>query len=111
MLQLVLGSLTGIGNRKPIFEVNQSSKKKSRRYLSNGDIVKRVGPLPDEVNEVDMKVHLRGTNTNRIEFVYDSTTSLLKIQVCYTTLNIKAGYHITFQQLFNEGSSSNGSSI
>ena len=27
LLQLVLGSLTGIGNRKPIFEVNQSSKK------------------------------------------------------------------------------------
>ena len=28
LLQLVLGSLTGIRNRKPIFEVNQASKKR-----------------------------------------------------------------------------------
>ena len=58
-----------------------------------------------------MKVHLRGTKTNSIDFVYDSTTSLLKIQVRYTTLTVKAGHHVTFQQLLNEVNCSNGSSI
>ena len=58
-----------------------------------------------------MKVHLRRTNTNSIDFVYDSTTSLLKIQDRYTTLTVKAGHHVTFQQLLNEVNCSNGSSI
>ena len=54
-----------------------------------------------------MKVHLRGTKTNGIDFVYDSTTSLLKIQVPYTTLTVKAGHHVTFQQLLNKVNYSN----
>ena len=58
-----------------------------------------------------MKVHLRGTKTNSIDFVCDSTTSLLKIQVRYTTLTVKAGHHVTFQQLLNEVNCSNEASI
>ena len=48
-----------------------------------------------------MKVHLREINKNGIEFAHDSTTSLLKIQIHYTTLIIKDGEHLTFQQLLN----------
>ena len=58
-----------------------------------------------------MKVYLRGTKTNGIDFVYDSTTSLLKIQVRYTILTVKAGHYVTFQQLLNEVNCSNRSSI
>lgn len=111
ILQLVLGSLTGIGNRKPIFEVNNATEKKKRRYLSNSNIIKRVDPLPDEVNEAEMKVHLRGTNKNGIDFIYDSTTSLLKIQIRYTTLIVKTGEHVTLQQILNIEYSLNGYSV
>ena len=36
-----------------------------------------------------MKVNLRGTKNTGIDFIYDYSTSLLKIQIRYTTLNIK----------------------
>ena len=62
---------------------------RKRKFLTNGDLVKHIGPLPEEVDEIDMKVNLRGTKKPGIYFIYDSSTSLLKIQIRYTTLNIK----------------------
>ena len=89
MLQLLIGALTGIGIKKRMLEVDDATKKKKRKFLSNGDIVKRIGPLPEEVGKIDMKVNLRGTKNTGIDFIYDSSTSLLKIQIRYTKLNIK----------------------
>ena len=89
MLQLLIGASTGIGIKKRMLEVDDATKKKKRKFLSNGDIVKRIGPLPEEVGKIDMKVNLRGTKNTGIDFIYDSSTSLLKIQIRYTKLNIK----------------------
>ena len=102
MLQLLLGALTGIGIKKRMFEVDVGTKKKRRKFLSNGDLVKRIGPLPEEVNENDMKVKLRGTNKPGIDFVYDSSISLLKIQIRYTFLNIVAGPQLMLDNLLHD---------
>ena len=102
MLQLLLGALTGIGIKKRMFEVDVGTKKKRRKFLSNGDLVKRIGPLPEEVNENDMKVKLRGTNKPGIDFVYDSSISLLKIQIQYTFLNIVAGPQLMLDNLLHD---------
>ena len=102
MLQLSIGALTGIGIKKRMFEVDQVTNKKKRKFLSNGDLVKRIGPLPEEVDEIDMKVNLRGTKKPGIDFIYDSSTSLFKIQIRHTTLNIVAGPHLSLENLFHD---------
>ena len=102
MLQLSIGALTGIGIKKRMFEVDQVTNKKKRKFLSNGDLVKRIGPLPEEVDEMDMKVNLRGTKKPGIDFIYDSSTSLFKIQIRHTTLNIVAGPHLSLENLFHD---------
>ena len=81
MLQLLLGALTSLGIKKRMFEVGICTKKKGRKFLSNSDLVKHIRPLPEEVNENDMKVKLRDTNKLGIVFVYDSSISLLKIWI------------------------------
>ena len=76
-------------------------RKKYRTILSNGYLVKRIGLLPDEVAEIDMKVKLRITNKPGIDFVYDSSTSLLKIQIQYTILNIVSDHQLLLENLFH----------
>ena len=102
LLQLLIGALTGIGIKKRMFEFDEGTNKKKRKFLSNGDLVKHIRPLPDKVSEIDMKVKLRGTNISDIDFVYDSSTSILKIQIRYTILNIVAGPQLLLENLFHD---------
>ena len=87
LMSTVLGATFGIGIKKQLLKVNRK-KKKQRMYLSSGDTIKRISPLPVNVDDSKIKIKVRRQKGHGLDLVYDRKTEEIKLFVRYTFLQV-----------------------
>lgn len=85
LISIILGSTFGIKIKKRLMKVN-SKNKKMRTYLQSGDTIKRISPLPVNVNNNEVKIKLHYQKGYGIDLIYDPKTEEMKLFVRYTFL-------------------------
>ena len=83
----ILGATFGIGIKKRLLKIDHK-KKKQRTYVTSGNTIKRICPLPLEVDDCQVQIKLRRQVSYGIDFIYDTLTEEMKLFVRYTMIQV-----------------------
>ena len=86
----LIGMLSFIGIKRRCYDIDTHSKNKKRKYMSNGNIVRRIRVLPsiNQCEATPKTLKLRGEVGIRLDLIYKRLSSRLRIQIRYSILVI-----------------------